>query len=223
MPLDARRILLINPNTNRDTTAMMQLLAQQALIGSPWVVDALTVAEGPSMIVDPHSLQAAAVQVRSAVLSAHRNGGRHEAILIAAIGDPGRRELAAVLDIPVIGIGEASILRAAAGGRKFGMATSTPLLAPSLATLVAEHEQADRFTGVRLTKSDPLALAADPERQFEELLAAVGQCADDGAEAVIIAGGPLSATARRLAGACEIAIVEPIPSGCALLAERMSG
>jgi len=39
----------------------------------------------------------------------------------------------------------------------------------------------------------------------------------DGADAVIIAGGPLSATARRLAESTSVAIIQPVPSACRLL------
>ena len=98
------------------------------------------------------------------------------------------------------------------------MATSTPLLADSLASLVEEHGQTQWFTGVRLTPSEPLALAAEPEKQFQELLEAVKQSSrDDGAQAVIIAGGPLSETAQRIAATGTAEIIQPVPSACSLV------
>ncbi|MFD3405633.1 aspartate/glutamate racemase family protein [Kribbella sp. NPDC058693] len=144
-------------------------------------------------------------------------GGEVVAVIVAAIGDPGRELLDGVLDVPVVGIGQASILAAARGGRRFGMATSTPLLADSLVDLVAQYGHSDTFIGVRLTSSDPLVLAADPERQFLELADAVRACVADGAESVIIAGGPLAATARRLAELDLAPIIEPLPSAAALV------
>lgn len=102
------------------------------------------------------------------------------------------------------------------------MATSTPLLAASLARLVAAHGKSGSFTGVRLTASEPLVVAADPEQQYRELAAAVGEStALDGAEAVIIAGGPLSATALRLARTTRAEIIQPVPSACGLLLETL--
>ncbi|WP_434614407.1 aspartate/glutamate racemase family protein [Arthrobacter sp. A5] len=64
------------------------------------------------------------------------------------------------LTIPVVGIGEAAILAASQHGRRFGMATTTPLLVTSLTELVMEHQRTEYFCGVRLTESDPLTLAA---------------------------------------------------------------
>ncbi|MDP5228495.1 MULTISPECIES: aspartate/glutamate racemase family protein [Arthrobacter] len=223
---DARRagtVLLVNPNTNIATTEMMRSLAERELAGTGLAVEGLTAAAGPAMILDPVALAASAPEVLEAV---HRrladDGGTVRAVIVAAIGDPGRKELEALLPgIPVIGIGQASVLKASAGGRGFGMATSTPLLAESLGVLAAEHGGGAAFAGVELTVSPPLELAADPERQFQELSDAVGRCVQAGAEAVIIAGGPLSETARRLAEQGTVEIVEPVPSACALVRERL--
>ncbi|MEV0082926.1 aspartate/glutamate racemase family protein [Saccharopolyspora sp. NPDC050642] len=211
------RILLVNPNTNRATTEMMRALAARSLRGSGLDVDGITAAAGPSMIVDPVALKESESHVHDAVLraldAAEEGGRRYLAVIVAAIGDPGRGRLDEELDLPVVGIGQAAIRAAGQAGRRFGMATSTPLLVDSLAAQVAEHGMSEGFTGVRLTESEPLVLAADPERQFAELAAAVDQCtAADGADAVIIAGGPLSETARRIADSRTCEIVEPIPS-----------
>ncbi|MFC6160879.1 aspartate/glutamate racemase family protein [Kribbella jiaozuonensis] len=216
-------VLVINPNTNKQTTAMMTDLIRPALSAAGLTVEGITVAHGPRMLADPAALAAAGPHVLHAVR--HRlttaagvgAGGEVVAVIVAAIGDPGRELLDGVLDVPVVGIGQASILAAARGGQRFGMATSTPLLADSLVDLVAQYGHSDTFIGVRLTTSDPLVLAADPERQFLELADAVRACVADGAESVIIAGGPLAATARRLAELDLAPIIEPLPSAAALV------
>ncbi|MBP2351822.1 Asp/Glu/hydantoin racemase [Kribbella aluminosa] len=218
-------VVLVNPNTNAQTTAMMTELVRPELAAAGLTVEGITVAHGPRMLADPVVLAAAeahvvdAVRRRLAVDRADHGQPRDDevvGVIVAAIGDPGRDRLEDELELPVIGIGQASILAAARGGRRFGMATSTPLLAGSLTALVARWGHSDTFTGVRLTESEPLVLAADPERQFHELAVAVRACAADGAEAVIIAGGPLSGTARRLAELNLTPIVEPLPTAAAL-------
>ncbi|WP_253182785.1 aspartate/glutamate racemase family protein [Arthrobacter sp. SW1] len=222
-------VLLVNPNSNTRTTAMMAELATEALAPHGFSVVGLTAAAGPAMIIDPDSLAASAAHVRTAVLDYLEgpDGGTVVAVIVSAIGDPGREALERELreqypEVQVLGIGQGSIHQAAKGGRRFGMATSTPLLADSLAALVASHGKSDTFSGVRLTASEPLVLAADPERQYQELAAAVGDSTTvDGADAVIIAGGPLSETARRLAETTSAEIIQPISSACALLLERL--
>ncbi|UVJ38913.1 aspartate/glutamate racemase family protein [Arthrobacter sp. CJ23] len=219
-----RTVLLVNPNTNAKTTAMMADLAAAELGPRGFDVVGITAAAGPAMIIDPASLAESAAHVRTAVLDylAGPGGGAVAAVMVAAIGDPGREQLSEELALPVVGIGQGSIHAASRNNRSFGMATSTPLLAGSLAALVAAHGKSEWFTGVRLTPSEPLVLAADPEQQYRELSAAVGESSGtDGAQAVIIAGGPLSATARRLAENSRAEIIQPVPAACALLLEML--
>ena len=223
-----RIVLLVNPNTNSSTTAMMVDLAKETLEPQGLQVAGITASAGPSMIVDPVSLAESEVHVTEAVSGylSGPDGGRVAGVIVAAIGDPGRAQLDMELDIPVMGIGQGSVHAAAYTPdgklRRFGMATSTPLLVDALGKLVAAHGLSEHFTGVRLTKSEPLALAADPERQFQELAEAVKTATEtDGAEAVIIAGGPLSATARRLAETTAVEIIQPIPSACRLLLDQL--
>lgn len=217
-------VLLINPNTNARTTAMITDLAAAELAPHGLEVIGLTAAAGPAMITDPTALAESRQHVRRAALDylVRPEGGAVAAVIVAAIGDPGREQLSEELAVPVFGIGQGSIHAASRGNRRFGMATSTPLLAASLARLVAAHGKSEFFTGVRLTASEPLVLAADPEQQYRELAAAVGEStALDGAGAVIIAGGPLSATALRLAQTTGAEIIQPVPSACGLLLETL--
>lgn len=208
------RVLLVNPNTNSGTTEMMRSLAASHLPHSQ--VLGATAAAGPSMLTDPQALAASEPHVIEAVRTA-MSTQRIDAIIVAAVGDPGRDALEDLLEVPVVGIGQASILAASAGGRRFGMATSTPLLVDSLTALAHTYAPSSLFTGVELTVSPPLELAADPERQYLELAEAVRACVDSGAQCVIIAGGPLSSSARRLATQGMATIVEPVPSACALV------
>ena len=221
----ARIVLLVNPNTNQATTAMMSGLAAAELAATDLEVIGISAAHGPRMLIDPDSLRCSEEHVAAAVREflAGPNGPSVAAIVVAAIGDPGRAKLDHELPLPVVGIGQASILAAAVDGRPYAMATSTPLLAPTLAELVGATGCSDRFLGIELTKSGPLELAADPELQFEELRSAVAQAVEAGAKAVIIAGGPLSETARRLAGEGLAEIIEPIPSACQLVRSLLAG
>ncbi|WP_445529968.1 aspartate/glutamate racemase family protein [Streptomyces cyslabdanicus] len=222
MHTGTRTVLLVNPNTNRGTTSMMVELARGELAPAGLVVEGITVEHGPSMIVDPITLDESAQHVVDAVR--RRLAAPMAAVIVGAIGDPARDQLAAELDVPVVGIGQASILAAASEGRRFAMATSTPLLADSLTKLVEQHDRSEGFTGVRLTASDPVVLAASAEQQYLELAAAVRACVEeDGAEAVIIAGGPLSETARRLAALDLVEIIEPVPCAGRLVADLVGG
>jgi Asp/Glu/hydantoin racemase len=203
------RILLINPNTSERTTEMMLAVARP-LLPPDMTLRGLGAASGVAMIVDEAGLAAGAAEV---VRIGTAEALHSDAVIVAAFGDPGAGTLQAMLPIPVIGIGEAAIRDAAANGRRFGIATTTPLLVRSIETCVRRLGLGGMFTGVRVPGGDPLALAADPAAQEDALAAAATACIEeDGADSVIIGGGPLSATAARLRHRFGIAIVEPVPA-----------
>ncbi|MEV4427929.1 aspartate/glutamate racemase family protein [Streptomyces sp. R-07] len=206
-------MVLINPNTSTATTAMMTAIARRTL-GPALPVRGVTAARGPRMLTDPEALRAAAPEVLAAGLHAAARGDC-AALLVAAFGDPGLAALRAATGIPVVGLGEAALLEAAAGGTPFGIATTTPLLADAIHARVTALGLADRYTGLRLTAGAPERLSADPELLLDRLERAVRACAErDGARAVVIGGGPLGEAAEELRARCAVRVVAPIPAAC---------
>ncbi|MDI3402434.1 aspartate/glutamate racemase family protein [Streptomyces cavernicola] len=211
-------VTVINPNTSQATTDMMAAIARRTLRSEDgYEVHGRTVAEGPAMLVDEEVLRAAAPQVvRAAELAlAGPDGARIGAFVVSAFGDPGVEELRARTDVPVVGIAEAAMAEAAASGRRFGIATTTPGLADAISARVAHLGWSGQYTGIRLTPGDPVQLAASPEEMREALAEAVETCiTKDGAEAVIIGGGPLGEAAESLRDRFPVPVIGPIPAAC---------
>lgn len=183
-----------------------------------YVVLGTTAEKGPPMIIEDKALRDSRQHVVRAALKALDEHPDIVAVVVGAYGDPARDILAELLDIPVVGIGQASIMEAERLSHRFGIATSTPKLAESISSLVAKTAKGkDTFVGTFFTKSDPIALSRDPERQYAELREAVNLCVSHGAEAVIIGGGPLSDSARKLRTLDATQIIEPIPAACAIV------
>ncbi len=213
------RILLINPNSSATTTAMMVSIAAACCAGRAEVVGA-TATRAPAMIVDAEALAASAAEV---VEIAREHLGACDGIIVAAYGDPGADEIRASCSLPVVGIGEASMREAAQSGRRFGVATVTPALVASIAGLADRLNLSAQFTGTRLTQGDPAALAVDPARLAAALADATRACiAEDGAEAVIIGGGPLAQAADRLQRQFAVPIIKPIAAAVTQLMQRLS-
>ncbi|MFI6941461.1 aspartate/glutamate racemase family protein [Streptomyces sp. NPDC050418] len=211
-------IALINPNTSQAATDMMAGIARRTLRPEEgFEVFGVTVADGPSMLVDEDLLHASAPQV---VAAARRSltapdGRRISALVVSAFGDPGIEDLRTEVGVPVVGIAEAAMAQAAEAGRRFGIATTTPGLVDAITERVGRLGHRDRFTGIRLTPGDPQQLAAEPELMRERLAEAVQACiTDDGAEAVIIGGGPLGEAAEALRDRFPVPVIGPIPAAC---------
>ena len=204
-----RRILLINPNSSTATTAMMVGIAQAVAAGACEMAGA-TARRAPPMIVEPDALAAAADEVVEIALA---NDGKYDGFIVAAFGDPGLAAVRERCRAPAVGIAESACREASAGGRRFGIATTTPALKAAIDQRVALLGLSAQYTGVRLTSVDPTELVKDGDRMRDALADVVRHCVnDDGAEAVIIGGGPLGEAARELAPMFAIPIVAPIPA-----------
>ncbi|QOZ54989.1 aspartate/glutamate racemase family protein [Bradyrhizobium sp. CCBAU 53338] len=206
------RILLINPNSNEATTAMMVAIAKSAAPDDFDIIGA-TATRAPQMIVTPDALDAAAAEVEEIAL-AHQMSC--EGIIVSAFGDPGLAGIKAAMTLPAVGIGESAMLAAAEGGRRFGVATTTPQLKAKIDALPDALELRSRYTGARFAAGDPQVLMRDPSRLRSALADAVEACiAQDGADAVVIGGGPLGEVARELQSMFTVPVIAPIPSAVA--------
>lgn len=215
-----QEILLINPNSSSATTAMMVKIANgEAPAGCR--VTGVTAAGGPGMIVNEDELDAAATEVLKAWRSAA--DGRWDGVIVSAFGDPGLELLRREARVPVVGIAEASMLAASEGRRRFGIATVTPELVSPIDGRAAALGLRGLYTGIRLTQGDPRALAADAHALEEALAQAVQRCIDeDGAQAVIIGGGPLGQAALALAPRFDVPVIAPISAAMRLLCSRLA-
>ncbi|MBB3944249.1 Asp/Glu/hydantoin racemase [Rhizobium skierniewicense] len=214
MPL----IRLINPNTSQATTRMMTSIARSTL-DSFFDLEGVTATDGVPMILDAMQLAASEQGVVDmAVVDKNRLSG----IIIGAFGDPAIDLVRKRVNCPVVGLCEASMLEASAGARKFGIATVTPRLVESFGAKADSLQLAHLFTGTRLTAGDPERLVASKERLEEALFHAVQECFEkDGADAVIIGGGPLGQVAFTLANRFRQPVIAPIPAAIRLLVQRM--
>ncbi len=211
------RLLLVNPNTNARTTAVMTAIAQRAAPEGV-TVEGATVATGAPLLDDPAKLAEGARAVQ-ALLSA-TDLSVYAGVIVAAFGDPGLAERRAAAPVPLTGIAEAAMAEAAAAGR-FVIVTTTALLAPSIDGRVAEYGHAARHAGTFLTEGPAAALMADPARLEAALEATARRAlAETGAEAIIIGGGPLAAVAEVLRPRFPVPIIEPVPAAVRLALKR---
>lgn len=209
-------IRLINPNASTTTTAMMaDLVAAELPPG--FRVEAVTAGTGPLMIVTEAELEAAG----PGVVAFGADMAGVDGVIVAAFGDPGLEGLRARVRVPVAGIFEASCREAAEGGRRFGIATVTPGLEDILRRKVGWLGLAERFTGTRLTAGDPRELAEDPERLEAALGVEVARCFDDGADAVIIGGGPLGRAAVGLGRQFARPVIAPLAAAARAVAREV--
>jgi Asp/Glu/hydantoin racemase len=206
----AMRALLINPNTSERATALMLDIARSSTAANI-EIDGATARFGNPLIVNEAALKVAGEAVLDIV-----DGLSHphpDGIVISAFGDPGldavRRRTAA----HVVGIAEASMSEAGAAGRRFSVATTTPALDAAIRACADRYGFSSQLVSLRITPGDPESVMADGATLLAALSKLVQEAIEeDGAEAVIIGGGPLASAARGLSMAHDIPIIEPVPA-----------
>ncbi|AJE48822.1 aspartate/glutamate racemase family protein [Celeribacter indicus] len=203
-------LLLLNPNTSRLTTRRMLRAARQGP-GAGLTITARTAAFGTALITDDAALRTAEEAVLD--IAALPLDPPPDAVVVAAFGDPGLDRLRSRFSCPVIGLAEASMTEAAAGDRRFAVATTTPLLAEAIRRSAVHYGFGALLTSVRTTKDDPDRLMEDPPALQAALYREVDRAVnEDGAEAVVVGGGPLVSVARWLSREFSVPVIEPVPA-----------
>lgn len=219
MTVARRSVRLVNPNSSTAATARM--LAAARGCAPAWMrIEGRTTAASPALIVD----DAGAAVAEAAVLADAAASGDHgDGVILSAFVDPGIDRLAAMLPVPVVGIGAAALREAAAIGR-FSVVMTTPGLIAMVGRYAATLGVADRLVSVPGTTGDPATLMADADRLLAALDALVRRAVrDDGAEAVVIGGGPLADAASTLAATSPVPLVEPVPAAVRRMAAILAG
>ncbi len=220
----ARVITLINPNSNDAATESMVELARLETQGVATVVGRSN-RDAPPLLTTPQDMIDAVPGVVEIGVEAAEDE-RVAAIIVSAFSDPGLEELRAAVDIPVFGIGEEVFHEAARGDRAFGIVTVTPdeALIESFRQKAASLGYEHLYRGVRVTPGDPTELVQSPEALDAALAEAVQASIDeDGAQAVIMGGGPLSASALRLQPRFEVPLVVAVNAAARAAVATLQG
>jgi allantoin racemase len=134
-----------------------------------------------------------AAQVLRNAVTAQREG--YDAFAIGHFQDGGLYEARAALDIPVLGLGETSMLYACTLGRKIALVTINPVFIPFHEEQIIRYGLRERVVVVKALDTDPAELdrAFTDSAAFDRILSQfrrqVQPLAEAGVEVVIPAGG----------------------------------
>lgn len=153
---------------------------------------------------DVHGLtefRCAGQAIRNAI-QAEREG--YDAFVLGHFQDAGLAEIKASVDIPVVGLGEATMLHACGLGRKIGLVTIDRVFIPWHEEQIARYGLGARVVGVRAidtSLTEFMAAFAEPDayaRVRERFRAEVTPLVAQGVDVVIPAGGiPMLLFARE--------------------------
>jgi allantoin racemase len=203
------RLGLLNPNTSRDHTDAMARLALSVLPEGSDVV-AATAERGPATI---ESYVDSAVAAAEVVELVRANPGL-DAYLVACFGDPALDAARELTDAPVVGIGEAAYRAACLVARRFAVITTLPRSIPQLEDELAAAGVAASCVGV-LPLAVPVAEQGAAYGETSDAIVTVSRCAVNElrAEALVLACGAMSETARAIQEEVGVPIVDGVSFG----------
>jgi Asp/Glu/hydantoin racemase len=212
----ARKILLINPNITQAVTDLMTTEAR------------LSAREDTEIHPETARFGAEYIENRAeAAIAGHavldvlaRNAGQYDAAIVAAFGDPGLSGAKEMMEIPVVGIAESAFLTAHALGRRYSILAVTKRLGTWFGECAEEHGLAGRLAAVRALDV-PVSHISNARAETERLL--VDLChrtiEEDGAEVVIMGGGPIAGLAREVAHEIPVPVLDGV--SCAVRMAEM--
>jgi len=213
----ARNILLINPNVTEAITGLMAAEARlSAREGTE--IHAVTAAFGAQYIENRGEAAIAGHAVLD-VLAEKPDG--YDAAIVAAFGDPGLFAAKEMMGFPVVGISEAAFLTAHALGRRYAIVCLTQRLGVWYRECAEEHSLAGRLVGVHPLAVPPSDIT-NARTETGRLLVALCHkaIAQDGAEVVIMGGGPIAGLAREVSHEIPVPVLDGV--SCAVrLAETL--
>lgn len=132
-------------------------------------------------------------QVIRNAIEAEKQG--YDGFIIGHFQDAGLMEAKSVVDIPVVGLGESSLLHACTLGRRTGLVTIDPIFIPWHDDQVIRYGLTQRIAGVRAIKAtlpDFMAAFEGGEaytRMRDDFVAQVRPLVAEGADVILAAGG----------------------------------
>ncbi|MES2976864.1 MAG: aspartate/glutamate racemase family protein [Pseudomonadota bacterium] len=203
------RLLIINPNISASVTELIHSEAMRS--ASPGTeITMQTAAFGVAYIET--RFEALIGAYATAQLAAEHYPD-HDAVIVAAFGDPGLAGLREVLPVPVLGLTESALASACLLGHRFSIIAISQRIQAWYREVVEANGLSLRLASIRALDR-PLAsiggVQADHTQQLLELCNRAVK--EDGAEVIILAGAPLAGLARALRGQLPVPVVDGVSS-----------
>jgi len=203
------KLLIINPNISEPVTALIEKEAR--LAAAPQTeITMLTVPMGVAYIETRFEAMIAAYAVAEL---AGQHAAQHDALIVAAFGDPGLEALREALDIPVLGMTQSALMSACMLGKRFSMIAISRRITAWYRDMVENNALQTRMASIRCLDETLRDIATVQQDHAHALLALCESAVnDDGADVLIIAGAPLAGLARAIKHQLPVPAVDGVSS-----------
>lgn len=211
------RITLVNPNSLTPVTeAVARAVAPFDHL--PMAFRCLTSTDGPAGIQTQAEADASIAPMARLFL---QEADTTDAFVVACFSDPGLHGLRDLVRVPVLGIGECSVLTAMSMATRIGVIAIAGAAIPRHLRYFRAMGVADRICG-ELALDMKVSDLADAELAFQRMTT-VGKTLRDahGADVLIMGCAGMADLRDRLEDACGLPVVEPTQAAVAMAAGRL--
>lgn len=207
------RIAVINPNSTQSMTDKIAAAAQ-AVAASGVTVTGYTCAGSPPAIQGAED-GAAALPHLLAELA--RVAPSSDACIIACFDDTGLAEARNLVDIPVIGIGEAAFHAAMLLGQRYSVVTTLSVSVPIIQDNITTYGLASHCLNVRASEVPVLDLERPGSDARARVSAEVGRAkAEDGAGAIVLGCAGMADLAAELSSDHGLPVIDGVAAACGM-------
>ncbi|SSW69550.1 aspartate/glutamate racemase family protein [Achromobacter agilis] len=213
------RITLVNPNSLARVTEAIDR-AVEPFRRLPLEFRCLTSTGGPAGIQTQAEADASIAPMASLI---QQEAATTDAFIVACFSDPGLHGLRDLIRVPMLGIGECSVLTAMSMATRIGAIAIASAAVPRHLRYFRAIGVADRICG-ELALDMKVSELADAELAFQRM-AAVGTALRDthGADVLIMGCAGMADLRDRLQETCRLPVVEPTQAAVAMAAGRVFG
>ena len=206
-----RKILVINPNTNPKNTKVIED-AITLFTPEGTQVDVLSPDKGPVGLESYYHNYLASVNVHERIVQAEKEG--YDGVVIACYGDPGIEGAKELVDIPVVGITEASYALARILATKFLVVVSAATAVPRQIRYIKSLGIPDFQYDVRPIGLTVLGVMSD-RMSAKDLIANNCDLAlkETGAELIVMGCSGFSGLRADLEKQLNVPIIDPVVAG----------
>lgn len=203
------RLLVINPNISTSVTALIEAEARRTAAATT----ELTMQTAPFGVAYIETRFEALIGAYATAQVAAEHAAGHDAVIVAAFGDPGLAGLREVLPMPVLGLTESALASACLLGHRFSIIAISQRISAWYREVVEANGLIGRLASIRAL-DQPLAGIGSVQADHGTALCALCEqaVAQDGAEVIVLAGAPLAGLARALRGQLPVPVVDGVSS-----------
>jgi len=199
------KILVVNPvGTNMWDKKDKEYL--QRFARKDTAINVLSLKEGPASLETFQSMMQVCPSIIELVKKCE---GKYDAIMVNCFGDPCVKAIREIVDVPVLGPGETSMLITSLLGHKFSVISPTKKTALQVELHARELGIEERLASVIGLEIPVLELERDEEKTIKAVVKASEKAVKDGAEVIALGCTGMAYMADEIRKQLNVPLIEP--------------